>query len=133
MKGKQSQHVKISHGEKLNPCNLNQVVKHPLKKMLWGCFSLWCGITCSCRWDDELRQILGCDPEKSDSTHERNLSWRWGDIFSKILLLAMHQKSEEIFQETEWKRFTMDWQFTWSLSNRIFTVNYKISFAKTGL
>ena len=43
VKGKQSRHVKISYGEKLSPCHFNQVVKHPLKKMLWGCCS-FCGV-----------------------------------------------------------------------------------------
>ena len=38
-KGLHSQYVRISNGENLSPCYFNQAVKHPAKKMFWGCFS----------------------------------------------------------------------------------------------
>lgn len=39
VQGQQSQHYRISPGEKLRDNHLDQIVKHPEKKMFWGCFS----------------------------------------------------------------------------------------------
>lgn len=38
VQGQRSQHVRISPGETLNDSHINQTVKHPQKKMFWGCF-----------------------------------------------------------------------------------------------
>ena len=37
--GKHVQYVRRSVGESVKPCHINQQVKHPAKKMFWGCFS----------------------------------------------------------------------------------------------
>ena len=39
VQGRHSKYVRISEGEKLSPMHFNQAVKHPEKKMFWGCFS----------------------------------------------------------------------------------------------
>ena len=36
-----SQHVRISKEEPLKESHIDQAVKHPLKKMFWGCFSYY--------------------------------------------------------------------------------------------
>lgn len=39
VQGQRSKFVRKSDNEKLTPSHLNQTVKHPVKKMFWGCFS----------------------------------------------------------------------------------------------
>jgi hypothetical protein len=39
VQGQRSQHVRRSVGEPLTPDHIQQFVKHPEKKMFWGCFS----------------------------------------------------------------------------------------------
>lgn len=39
VQGQRSQHVRRSAGEKLTEDHIDQSVKHPEKKMFWGCFS----------------------------------------------------------------------------------------------
>lgn len=39
VQGQRSQHVRRSQGEKYQDCHIDQYVKHPQKKMFWGCFS----------------------------------------------------------------------------------------------
>ena len=39
MAGKHFQYVRRSVEESVKPCHINQQVKHPAKKMFWGCFS----------------------------------------------------------------------------------------------
>ena len=75
MKEKQCRYVKINYGDKLSPCHLNQVVKHPLKKMLWGCYS-FCGVgslvpVAVMMNSDKYLDVIQI---KGISTHERNLS-----------------------------------------------------------
>jgi transposase len=41
VQGQRSQHVRRSQGEKLRDCHIDQYVKHPQKKMFWGCFSYY--------------------------------------------------------------------------------------------
>jgi len=36
---KHSRFVRMSVGERVKPCHLNQQAKHPPQKMFWGCFS----------------------------------------------------------------------------------------------
>lgn len=39
VQGQRFQHVRRSHGEPVKPEHIQQSVKHPEKKMFWGCFS----------------------------------------------------------------------------------------------
>lgn len=39
MQGQRSRYVRKSDNEKLTPGHIDQTVKHPQKKMFWGCFS----------------------------------------------------------------------------------------------
>ena len=39
VQGQQSRFVRRSPDEKIRACHINQAVKHPEKKMFWGCFS----------------------------------------------------------------------------------------------
>ena len=41
VQGVRSQHVRRSKGEPLKESHIDQTVKHPLKKMFWGCFSYY--------------------------------------------------------------------------------------------
>jgi len=41
VQGQRSQHVRRSSGEKIRDSHIDQCVKHPLKKMFWGCFSYY--------------------------------------------------------------------------------------------
>lgn len=38
VQGQRSQHIRRSQGEKIRDCHIDQHVKHPAKKMFWGCF-----------------------------------------------------------------------------------------------
>ena len=40
VKGVKSQHVRISKGEPLKESHIDQAVKHPSKKMFWGCSAI---------------------------------------------------------------------------------------------
>ena len=39
VQGQRSQHVRRSVDEPVRECHIDQSVKHPVKKMFWGCFS----------------------------------------------------------------------------------------------
>ena len=41
VQGKRSQHVQRSQNEKIRNVHIDQHVKHPQKKMFWGCFSFY--------------------------------------------------------------------------------------------
>ena len=41
MQGQHIQYVRRSTGEEINESHINQTVKHPDKKMFWGCFSYY--------------------------------------------------------------------------------------------
>ena len=41
VQGQRSQHVRRSQNQKIRNAHINQRVKHPQKKMFWGCFSFY--------------------------------------------------------------------------------------------
>jgi len=56
-------------------------------------------ITCSCRWDDELRQIHGCDPrEKSFHTREKPFLG-WGVFQQYLASCHASKKVKEYFKK----------------------------------
>jgi len=81
--------------------------------MLWGCNFGFCGVRSLVPVDGMMNSDKYVDViQRKVIPHMRDTFPEGGGHFSKILSHAMHKKNEEIFQETECKRFRMAWEFT---------------------
>ena len=77
IQGQRSQHVRRSSEEKICDSHINQLVKHPEKKMFWGCFSYY-GVQSRQPFEGMLR--LSRSSKKSCSGAGKEVSWWLRDL-----------------------------------------------------